>query len=286
MALNTDIIGTEWDAGESSWTSKDALLYALGVGAGSADPLEELAFTTENSHQVPQKVLPTFASVVPALRGKFSGPSFGDFPLEAVLHAEQGVTLFSELPVEATVSTRATVKAIYDKGRDALIVTENVSTDVASGKDLFATRSGIFVRGKGGFGGERGASQPWELPGRPADHVVDLGTKPDQALIYRLSGDRNPLHSDPWFAKKAGFDRPILHGQCTYGLTGRALLSALCGNDPARFGSMSARFSAVTFPGRRLRVEIWVAGTVVQFRTLDGGSVVLDRGLFNWADHG
>jgi acyl dehydratase len=286
VAINTDLIGTEWDAGNATWTSKDALLYALGVGAGSADPLEELAYTTENSHDFPQKVLPTFAAVVPQLGGSSEGPSLGDFPLEAILHAEQGLTLFGELPVEATVNTRTTVKAVHDKGRDAVIHTEAVSTDVVTGKPLFAATSAIFVRGEGGFGGERGATPAWELPAGPPDQAVELSTKPEQALLYRLSGDRNPLHSDPWFAKKAGFDHPILHGLCTYGFTGRALLHALCDGDPARFGSLSVRFTSSTLPGHRLRVEMWEREREVLFRTMDGDRVVLDRGVFRRADHG
>jgi acyl dehydratase len=286
MAINTDLVGVEWDAGNATWTSKDALLYALGVGAGSADPLVELAYTTENSHDFRQKVLPTFAAVVPQLGGSSEGPSLGDFPLEAILHAEQGLTLFGELPVEATVNTRTTVKSVHDKGRDAVIHTEAISTDVVTGKPLFAATSAIFVRGEGGFGGERGVTPAWELPTGPPDQVVEFATKPEQALLYRLSGDRNPLHSDPWFAKKAGFDRPILHGLCTYGFTGRALLHALCDGDPARFGSLSVRFTSTTLPGHALRVEMWERGSEVLFRTMDGDRVVLDRGVFRRADHG
>jgi acyl dehydratase len=286
MPINVGIVGAEWETSGLSWSAKDALLYALGVGAGLEDSTQELAFTTENSHGHQQRVLPTFAAVAATLRGVGEGPDLGSFPLEAVLHAEQSVTLFGELPTAATVTGRSTVKAIHDKGRDALIILENVYTGVDLGRPLFATTTGIFVRGEGGFGGERGESTPWNLPSGPPDHVVELQSRPDQALIYRLSGDRNPLHSDPWFADKAGFDRPILHGLCTFGFTGRALLRALCNDEPARFGSMSVRFSSPTYAGHPLRIEMWINGDDVLFRTRDGEHTVLDRGRFRWSGHG
>jgi acyl dehydratase len=285
MSLNTSVVGVEWEGAETTWDSKDSLLYALGVGAGSPDPSRELQFTTENSHDVTQRVLPTFAAVAAGLRGVTKGPDLGDFPLEAILHAEQGVTLHGDLPTAATVVTRSVVRGMYDKGRDAVIALDATTSDVRTGAPLFTTRTGIFVRGQGGFGGDRGTTVPWEQPSGDPDHVVELDTRPEQALVYRLSGDRNPLHSDPWFAQKAGFDTPILHGLCTYGVTGRALLSALCEDDPSRFGSMDVRFSKPTYPGRTLRVEMWLDETGARFRTSDGENVVLDRGLFTWAPH-
>jgi acyl dehydratase len=286
MSLNLSAVGTSWDTPDVSWTSKDALLYALGVGAGLDEPSAELAFTTENSYEIPQRVLPTFAAVATTLgRGVVAGPDLGDFPLEAVLHAEQSISLFGELPPRATATVISSVQAMQDKGSDAVIYLESVCCESSSGRPLFSTRTGIFVRGEGGFGGDRGHSQVWRLPETAPDHVVDLQTRAEQALIYRLSGDRNPLHSDPWFAKKAGFDRPILHGLCTFGVTGRALLHALCDSDPARFGSMEVRFSAPTYPGRLLRVEMWRQDDQVLFRTRDDENVVLDRGRFRWSEH-
>lgn len=285
MPLNRDAVGTEWDSPETSWTSKDAILYALGVGAASEDPARDLPFTTENSYQVPQRVLPTFAAVAANLRGVTKGPDLGDFPLEAVLHGEQAIELFGELPTAATVVTRSRVADMLDKGRDALIVLEAVSSDVTTGKALFATRTGVFVRNQGGFGGQRGTATSRVLPDTAPDHVMEMNTRPEQALIYRLSGDRNPLHSDPSFARRAGFDAPILHGLCSFGVTGRALLHALCDDDPARFGSMSVRFSKPTYPGRTLRVEMWDVGEEFLFRTTDDHSTVLDRGRFTRVDH-
>ena len=278
MTLNLEAAGSSWDAGERNWTSTDAILYALGVGAGAEDPLAELEFTTENSHEVPQQVLPTFAVMIGG--SGTEQPSLGDFDLAQVLHAEQSVTLHGELPAAATARSTGRLAGFYDKGRDALVVLESSSVDAATGKPLAETRTTVFVRGEGGFGGERGSSEPWHAPARPADHIVSYRTRVDQALLYRLSGDRNPLHSDPWLAARAGFDRPILHGLCTYGFTGRALLHAACGSDPARFHSMQARFSAPVLPGQALDVHIWDEGDVYLFRTKVGETVVLDRGVF------
>jgi acyl dehydratase len=286
MALNPDAVGTTWTTHDIHWSSKDALLYALGVGAGQGDPTKDLAFTTENSHDVAQRVLPTFAAVAATLNGPGgTGPDLGDFPLEAVLHGEQSIRLYGELPCEARATIESTVEAMYDKGRDALVVLGAVCSDAVSGAKLFSTRTGVYVRGEGGFGGERGSSARWAVPETAPDEVVHLPSRPEQALFYRLSGDRNPLHSDPWFAKKAGFDRPILHGLCTFGITGRGLVQSLCDGDPARFGSMEVRFSAPTYPGRDLHLELWRQSDQVLFRTKDEENVVLDRGRFRWADH-
>jgi acyl dehydratase len=283
MTLNLDAIGEEWDAGECKWTRKDAILYALGVGAGAVDPHNELAFTTENSHGVTQRVLPTFAVVASMLRGPSkTGPKYGDYPGGNVLHAEQAVTLHAELPVEGSARLTSRVAAMYDKGKDALIVVETVATDAKSGDPLYDTRASIFVRGEGGFGGERGSSDSVAIPDRAADHVVTYSTHPNQALLYRLSGDTNPLHSDPSFAKTAGLERPILHGLCTFGFTGRALLHAVCDSDPSRFGSMSTRFSAPVLPGQGLEVHIWVQDDLAIFQTRVDSDVVLDRGAFQW----
>ena len=279
MTLNLAASGTEWDSGERTWTSADAILYALGVGAGAGDPLRELEFTTENSHGVPQQVLPTFAVVIGGGQGG-GGPELGDFDMAQLLHAEQSITVHGALPTAATVRSRGRLAGFYDKGADALIVLESETTDATTGQLIAESRTSLFVRGEGGFGGPRGKSEPWHAPDRPADHLVTYPTREDQALLYRLSGDRNPLHSDPWLAARAGFDRPILHGLCTYGFTGRALLHAACGSDPALFHSMTARFSSPVRPGEVLDVHIWDEGDVSLFRTMAGDRVVLDRGVF------
>ena len=150
---------------------------------------------------------------------------------------------------------------------------------------VVTTRSSTFIRGEGGFGGDRGTAAPWQLPDRAPDHKVVELTRPEQALLYRLSGDRNPLHADPKFAARGGFSRPILHGLCTYGFTGRVLLHELCGSDPARFKSMSGRFSAPVLPGESLVVSIWSSddGSAMFQTAKEDGTVVIDRGRVQFA---
>lgn len=277
MALDHSLIGVQSEPYERSWTSKDALLYAVGVGAGLGEPLEELPFTTENSIGVTQQVLPTYA----VLLGQAPrGAKLGDFDPAMLVHAEQAVELHRPLPVDGTVRTTSKVTGIYDKGSGALVSTEAVAVDPASGDPMITTRSSVFIRGEGGFGGDRGPRDDWAKPDAEPDVRVTYETRPEQALIYRLSGDRNPLHADPKFAGRAGFSRPILHGLCTYGVTGRALLHALAGSDPARFGSMYGRFSKPVLPGESLTISIWRtgAGEAVFQTTKDDGTVVIDRG--------
>jgi acyl dehydratase len=276
MALNLDAVGTTTDPAEKSWDSKDAILYALGVGAGT----DELAFVTENSIDVEQQVLPTTAVVLMAMGGGGGMASLGDFNWAMLVHGEQGVRLHQPIPVRGTLSSQTTITGIYDKGKGALVVMETKATDAKTGDPLFDTTMSAFIRGEGGWGGDRGPSGPQNVPpDRAPDHSVTYATRPDQALLYRLSGDRNPLHSDPKFAALAGFDRPILHGLCTFGFTGRALLHTLCGSDPARFTSMDGRFSSPVFPGESLTVNMWVDGGGAVFQTTgDDGRVVLDAG--------
>jgi acyl dehydratase len=277
MPINHDAANNEpGPPTERSWTSKDALLYAVGVGAGSIDATGfELEFTTENSKDVPQRVLPTFAVIV----GMGVG-DVGPFNMAMLVHGEQAIELHREIPVEGRMLTTARVVAVYDKGSAAVVVHEATSVDADTGEPMMTTRNSMFIRGEGGWGGDRGPSGPRHVPPeRDPDAVVTYQTRPDQALTYRLSGDRNPLHSDPEFAKMAGFDRPILHGLCTYGFTGRALLHTLCGSDPARFKSMEGRFSKPVYPGDALTVKIWVDGGEALFRTeTQNGDVVFDQG--------
>jgi acyl dehydratase len=263
---------------ERSWTSKDALIYAVGVGAGSVDPTGlELEFTTENSINVTQRVLPTFGVIV-GMGGGLG--AIGEFNFANLVHGEQSIELHSEIPVEGTISTTGKVIGVYDKGSAAVVVAESTSIDVATGAPLFTTRNSMFIRGEGGWGGDRGPSGPKNVaPDRAPDHEVTYDTRPEQALIYRLSGDRNPLHADPEFAKLAGFPKPILHGLCTYGFTGRALLHALCGSDPAKFKGVEARFSKPVYPGDSLTVKMWVDGDEAVFRTeTQNGDIVIDQG--------
>jgi acyl dehydratase len=277
MSLDHSLVGEPGEPRERSWTSKDALLYAIGVGAGLGDPLRELEFTTENSEGIEQKVLPTYG-VLLAQAG--SSRSIGDFDRAMLVHAEQYVELHRPLSVAGTLQTSATITGIYDKGSGALVESESVAVDPLTGEPVITTRTGTFIRGEGGFGGERGTSASWQRPDRAPDHKVVELTRPEQALLYRLSGDRNPLHADPKFAARGGFTRPILHGLCTYGFTGRVLLHELCGSDPARFRSMSGRFSAPVLPGESLVVSIWrdSEGTALFQTAKEDGTVVIDRG--------
>jgi len=276
MTLNLAAVGTEADGGLAEWTSTDAILYALGVGAGAADPRRELAYTTENSAGIAQRVLPTF----PVVLGGAAGIDLGDFSMTRVLHAEQSVTLHADLPAQGRLRRTNRVIEMLDKGEAALIVVGASFTDLETDAAVAETTSTIFVRGEGGFGGPRGTSSAWSVPAREPDAVVRLSTRPDQALLYRLSGDRNPLHSDPTFAAEAGFSAPILHGLCGYGFTGRALL-ALVDDDPSRFGSMSARFAAPVLPGAQFEVQSWrTDATTHSFQVLVDGRPVLSRGVF------
>ncbi|GGK74666.1 MaoC family dehydratase [Mangrovihabitans endophyticus] len=279
MTLDHSLVGVAGEPVARSWTSTDTILYALGVGAGAADPLAELEFTTENTEGVAQRVLPTFAVLAAQARGG-RRRKLGDFDPARLLHAEQAFELHRPLPPAGEVTVTSTITGMYDKGKGALVTTSSVAT-TADGEPLVTAHGGIFVLGEGGFGGDPGVKDAWKLPDREPDHRVSYPTRPDQALLYRLSGDRNPLHADPAFAARGGYDRPILHGLCTYGFTGRALLHTLCGSDPARFHTMSGRFSRPVLPGQSLTVSIWVDGDgQVLFRTTtDDGTVVIDRGV-------
>ena len=281
VPLNLSAIGAVSDPIERTWTSKDALLYAVAVGAGSPDVTSELAFTTENSYGVEQAVLPTYVVLLGA-GGGFR--DIGTFNPAMLVHAEQSVELHQPLPVEGRVLVTGELVDILDKRSGALVVSESRAVDAESGAPVFTARSSAFIRGEGGFAD--GASTPRSpapdappVPERAPDHEVTFPTLPQQALLYRLCGDRNPLHSDPSFAARAGFDRPILHGLCTYGFAGRALLHALCDGDPTRFRSMAGRFTSPVWPGESLTTSMWVDGDVAAFKTTSSsGAVVIDRG--------
>lgn len=280
MAINPDAVGTTGPAVRSSWTSKDALLYAVGVGAGQEPTAPaELPFVSENSMNVTQRALPTMAVVLADVSGAFG--TIGSFNPTMLVHGEQRVVCHAELPVAGEIESTSEITAIWDKGKGAVVEVTAHAVNAADRTPLFDLVMSAFIRGEGGWGGERGPSGPANVvPDRTPDHSVSSVTRPEQALIYRLSGDRNPLHSDPSFAQLAGFDRPILHGLCTYGFAGRALLHRLCDADPARFGSIEGRFSSPVFPGEELTTEIWVLGEgQAVFRVLASGErVVFDAG--------
>ena len=279
MPINPDAVGAEGGPVRRSWTSKDALLYAVGVGAGT----DELAFTTENTKDTAQKVLPTFAVIIGG--GGAPMDKVGTFNPALMVHGEQGIELYDEIPADGEIESVGKVVGIYDKGSAAVLEFESTSTNVATGKPLLKTTMSLFCRGEGGWGGDRGPSEKIKFPDRAADKQVTYVTRADQALTYRLSGDRNPLHSDPSFSALGGFDTPILHGLCTWGFTGRALLHGLCDGDSGRFKSMNSRFSKPVIPGDELTISMWTVGeNQALFRTTNqNGDAVIDQGVFKFS---
>lgn len=262
-----------------SYTERDTLLYALGVGAG-ADPTdpEDLKFVYEEN----MAALPTMA-VVMGYPGFWLKDQDTGVDWRGVLHGEQGLVIHKPLPPSGTVIGRMRVTGFIDKGagKGALLLSERQVIEQASGDLLATVSSTSFLRGDGGTGFSTGpAPVPHALPERAPDAALDLPTAPNAALIYRLSGDFNPLHADPKVAAGAGFPRPILHGLCTYGVAGRALLKLCCGNDPAKLRRMDLRFSAPVFPGETIRTEIWQEGGRISFRAkaVERDLVVLNNG--------
>lgn len=274
MPLAPDLEGTQCEPVHFAWARDDVLLYAVAVGAGGEDPTTELALTTENTEGIRTAVLPAFAEVIT----RNARVALGDVDHSRLVHAEQSFRLAGPLPVEGRARVTATVTEVLDKGSGALVRTEARAVDAETGAPLASTVRSVFLGGEGGFGGARGAQVPTPVPDRAPDHEVTYRTGVAQALLYRLTGDRNPLHSDPAFAARGGFDRPILHGMCTYGYTSRALVATVCDGDPGRLAAMDARFTRPVLPGRALTVSIWRDGDAVVFRTAVDGQVVLDRG--------
>jgi len=270
MPVNLDIIGKKLDASVYEYSEKDVILYALGVGCGPG----HLQFVYEQD----LKVLPTFA-VIPAFPALFAMGSTMQVNPMMVLHGEQRIELYGPIPTSGKLTTTPTVTAIYDKIKGALVVTETETVD-AKGKRLFKNVFGAFARGEGGFGGDRGPSGQRNVPpDRKPDKVVEMKTLPQQALIYRLSGDMNPLHADPNFAKMGGFETPILHGLCTFGHVGRAVLEGFGGNDPARLKDFEVRFAGVVYPGETIVTEMWgenAGRIIVQARTRERGDLVIN----------
>ncbi|MFF1757693.1 MaoC/PaaZ C-terminal domain-containing protein [Streptomyces sp. NPDC058266] len=247
-------VAAEPRSAEITWDHKDIQLYHLGLGAGTpaTDP-DELRYTLESRLHV----LPSFATVAGAGMGVVGGLSAPgiDVNLAHVLHGGQSVELHRPIPVKGSATSSSRVAAVYDKGKAAILV---LRTEVADADGpLWTSDAQIFVRGEGGFGGDRGPSARVEAPTGEPDRTVDRPVREDQALLYRLSGDWNPLHADPEFAKLAGFDRPILHGLCSYGMTLKAVVDTLLDGDVSRVRSYATRFTGVVFPGETLRIRMW-----------------------------
>lgn len=264
---------------EQVYSAKDTILYALGLGFG-ADPVDphQLKFVYEDG----LKALPTMPVVLAPLAR--AGVDLG-INRKLVVHGEQGLTLHKPVPVSGTVIGRTYLDEIVDKGagKGALLYFRREVLDKETGELIASITSTTFARGDGGFGGPNGPSKPiHELPARAPDLSCDIATLPQAALIYRLSGDYNPLHADPGFAKAGGFPRPILHGLCTYGVAGHALLRLLCDYDPTRLKRMDVRFSAPVYPGETIRTEIWREGAGrfgFRCRVVERDVIAINNGL-------
>ncbi|NHC21669.1 3-alpha,7-alpha,12-alpha-trihydroxy-5-beta-cholest-24-enoyl-CoA hydratase [Nocardioides sp. IC4_145] len=283
-------IGADLGSREFSWSESDVLLYHLGIGGGSrpGDNLSAAAlrYTLDGPGL---QVLPSFGVVAPTFHETDPPPldlPGCDINLAQVVHGSQAITVTGgPLPTSGTATIRTTLTDVWDKGKAAVIWQEGVATSPA-GEELWRVRSSIFVRGEGGFGGDRGSSTPVTVPERAPDADAAYDVTPQQALLYRLCGDRNPLHADPDFAKAAGFPAPILHGLCSYGIVLRTLTDELLDGDATRVGGFAAKFAGVVFPGETIRTRGWredgriLASAEIAGGERDGspvlGDVVLD----------
>ncbi|MDX8142227.1 MaoC/PaaZ C-terminal domain-containing protein [Lentzea sp. BCCO 10_0061] len=259
-------IGAELPEIKFSWSESDVLLYHLALGA------TELRYVYEQGLQV----LPTFGVVAP--RFHETAPPAVSFPgvdidLARVLHGTQEITVHAPLPAEGEAVLQTRIADVWDKGKAAVIVQESTAL-TPDGTALYTTRSSIFARGEGGFGGDRGPSGKVEVPSRAPDFVIETPTLPQQAYLYRLCGDRNPLHADPEFAVRAGFDAPILHGLCTYGVVCKAVIDAML-DGPEQVSSFGAKFAGVVFPGETLTTRVWRDGPRLVLTTFAGDRPVL-----------
>jgi acyl dehydratase len=279
MALAFDIVGKRFGPTAVSWTEADAQIYALGVGAGAPDPLVDLEFTTECAELGKQRVLPTFAIGLMQQHGPEI--DLGDVSASQRLHAEQSLVMLAPLAPSGTVHVTRRVTDIWDKRSGALVNFESTAVDPVTDEPIAIAVSRSFIRGEGGFGGDSGPSAPSPIPDRAPDLEIEMATMPNQALLFRQAGDRNPLHVDPDVAQRGGFARPILHGLCTYGFAVRALLRHVCDNDPARFGRITGRFSAPAYPGDVLTVAMWLRDRTASYQVRSGATVVIDRGEFH-----
>jgi acyl dehydratase len=280
MAINYEkLLNFDIPQVEQKLTKRDTMLYALGVGLGS-DPvdLNQLQFVYEEN----LKALPTMAIIL-GYPGPWHAAADTGITRSHVVHGEQGFVIHKPLPVEGTIIGKTRVTAVLDKGKDkgALVLTSCEVRDKATDELVCSLTSTTFCRADGGFGGPSGPVRaPHPIPGTPAQLICDLPTLPQAALIYRLSGDYNPLHADPAYAANAGFRMPILHGRATFSVVGHALVKTVCGYDPLRLKSMEGRFSSPVYPGETIRTEIWQDGNIVTFRATvpARGVTVLNNG--------
>lgn len=266
MALSYDQLSALKNLGQKySYSDREVMLYAYGIGLGG-DPMDEkeLAFVNEAYFtDRPLKVVPTFASV--AAWG--SGPGEMHLNKVMVVDGERDITFHKPMPVAANITADSSVLGVFDKGKDkGLVIRHQTVLKDEKGAPLATLVASRFARGDGGIGGpSEGQPEPHQVPSRAPDRSIDITTRPDQALVYRLCGDRNPLHSDPEFAKRAGFPRPILHGMCTYGITCRGVLQTYADYDASAFKRHAVRFSSPVYPGETVSMDLWKDGNVISF---------------------
>jgi acyl dehydratase len=272
------VVGAEVGEAGFTWSEKDIILYNLAVGAGNP-PTEprELRYVYEGD----LVAVPTFGTIPPfAMMMGLTSLDGADINLAQILHGEHELMVHAPIPSSGSVTQTGTVIDVYDKGKGALVVLEVLSTLDKTGELLFTNRAGIFVRGEGGFGGDTGPGSRNPTPEREPEIVVESPTLPQQALLYRqASGDFNPLHADPGFAAFAGYERPILHGLCTYGMVAKAVVDEALAGDVTQFGGLDARFSGHVFPGETIVTSIWEdgAGWLVRAVTKERGLPVLSN---------
>jgi acyl dehydratase len=279
MPIDLDrVVGAEVGTAGFRWEEKDIILYNLSVGAGNP-PTEprELRYTYEGD----LVAIPTFGTIPPfAMMMGLTSMEGADISLAQILHGDHVLEVHRPIPTRGSVSQVGTVRHVYDKGKGALVVLEVVSRDDPTGEPLFTNRAGVFVRGEGGFGGDPGPGPRNPTPERDPDIVVDSPTLPQQALLYRqASGDFNPLHADPGFAAFAGFERPILHGLCTYGVVAKAVVDRAFDGEVSGFRGLDARFSGHVFPGETIVTSMWEDddGWLVRAVTKERGLPVLSN---------
>jgi acyl dehydratase len=278
-------VGASLGEREGGWEPDDVILYHLGIGAGArpTDP-RELEYTDEKN----LKVLPSFVVVAGGRRPAPGGGARGfkipgvEFNLAQLLHGEQDIEIHKALPTAAKTRTTGRVADVFDKGKAALVILEYETRD-ENGDRLYTTRMSAFIRGEGGFGGPSGPKIGNEAPDRAPDGVVETSTLPQQALLYRLNGDKNPLHADPEFAKMAGFERPIIHGLCSYGIACKAIVDDALGGDPTRVSRYQARFRGVAFPGETYLTSWWREGDriLLEAKSKERDAIIISNGAID-----
>jgi acyl dehydratase len=277
--MNTDLVGLSSDPLRITWSQDDVILYALGVGLGT----EALEFTTENSEGVVLQALPTYALVL----GDYGAAVMQQLDVDpaSVVHGAEKLILHAPVPTAGSLVTTTKLSGLFDKGSGTIAELTTTASLADSESPLFTKITSAFIRGYGGWGGDRGPSRSWARPDRSPDGELTLHTTADQALLYRLCGDRNPLHSDPIFAARAGFETPILHGLCSFGMAGAGLLSSYCDSRSDRFDSLEARFVSPVVPGEQLTLRAWLdrPGRVLFDAVVAQSRTVLDSGVFEFA---